>query len=470
MLFNTGLFAAFFAVFFVLYQFAVPERRPRIWLIFIASLVFYAGWDYRFIPLLLLSAVIDYGVALALERPGQSVARRKWFLTLSIATNLGVLGAFKYSSFAVDSVGGLFATLGIPVSLPTLEVVLPVGISFYTFQSMSYTIDVYRGQMQARRDFLTFASALAFFPQLVAGPILRASQILPQLERLPRPTWIGARHGIVLITAGYVKKSIADLLAAPVAIAFDGSDPVSWLELWTGVVAFAGQIYGDFSGYTDIAIGIGLLLGFQIPANFRLPYFASSPVDFWRRWHITLSTWLRDYLYIPLGGNRNGQGRNLMLTMLLGGLWHGASWTYVGWGAYHGALLVLQRWLERWPALASWSARSSGWARTLKTGFTFYLVLVGWVFFRSHTIDGAFDLIARLHSPAGLPAPSGEAVVIGILVALGFSLLSFIDAVVIHRSEGFERRAWLLWPTLALGLGCALLIGEAGHAFLYFQF
>ena len=273
-----------------------------------------------------------------------------------------------------------------------------------------------------------------------------------------------------MITAGYVKKSIADLLAAPVAIAFDGSDPVSWLELWTGMVAFAGQIYGDFSGYTDIAIGIGLLLGFQILANFRLPYFASSPVDFWRRWHITLSTWLRDYLYIPLGGNRHGQGRNLMLTMLLGGLWHGASWTYVGWGAYHGALLVLQRWLERWPALASWSSRSSVWARTLKTGFTFYLVLVGWVFFRSHTIDGAFDLIARLHSPAGLPAPSGEAVVVGILVALGFSLLSFIDAVVIHRSEGFERRAWLLWPTLALGLGCALLIGEAGHAFLYFQF
>jgi D-alanyl-lipoteichoic acid acyltransferase DltB (MBOAT superfamily) len=470
MLFNTALFAVFFAVFFLLYQFSMSARRPRLLLIFVFSLIFYAGWNYRFISLLLFSAAVDYAVALGLDRPGQSARRRKTLLSLSVTTNLGLLGTFKYADFVLDSVTGLLGAAGIFVSLPTLQLALPVGISFYTFQSMSYTIDVYRGQMRARRDFLTFASALAFFPQLVAGPILRASQILPQLENIPRATFQGARHGLVLIVGGLVKKTMADLLAGPVAIAFDGSAPVSAIEYWTGVLAFAGQIYGDFSGYSDIAIGLGLLLGFKIPENFRLPYFASSPVDFWRRWHITLSTWLRDYLYIPLGGNRVYRDRNLMLTMLLGGLWHGASFTFIVWGGYHGLLLVAQRGLERVPVFRRMAERQGRGARLIKGLITFYLVLMGWVFFRAATLGDALSLIAQLHAPVALPAASGLALINAALVATAFSLLTLIDVVSIHYSDGFERRAWLVWPVLALGLGCATLVGGSGNAFLYFQF
>jgi D-alanyl-lipoteichoic acid acyltransferase DltB (MBOAT superfamily) len=304
----------------------------------------------------------------------------------------------------------------------------------------------------------------------VAGPILRASQILPQLENIPRATFQGARHGLVLIVGGLVKKTMADLLAGPVAIAFDGSAPVSAIEYWTGVLAFAGQIYGDFSGYSDIAIGLGLLLGFKIPENFRLPYFASSPVDFWRRWHITLSTWLRDYLYISLGGNRVYRDRNLMLTMLLGGLWHGASFTFIVWGGYHGLLLVAQRGLERVAVFRRMAERQGRGARLIKGLITFYLVLMGWVFFRAATLGDALNLIAQLHAPVALPAASGLALINAALVATAFSLLTLIDVVSIHYSDGFERRAWLVWPVLALGLGCATLVGGSGNAFLYFQF
>lgn len=469
MLFNTALFAWFFAAFFVLYSFVLLRHTPRLYLILVGSLVFYAGWNYRFIPLLVLSGVVDFGVGIALEN-SSDVRRRRALLVVSIATNLGILATFKYANFAIESLAQLVSAFGYDMSGPVLQVVLPVGISFYTFQSMSYTIDVYRGQMRARRGLLPFIAALAFFPQLVAGPILRASHILPQLEKLPRPSWVGARHGLVLITAGLVKKALADLLAAPVANAFDAQTAISWLETATGAVAFAGQIYGDFSGYSDIAIGLGLLMGFDIPMNFRLPYFATSPVDFWRRWHISLSTWLRDYLYIPLGGNRARHALNLMITMLLGGLWHGASWTFVAWGGYHGALLVAQRWLARIPVFEAWSQRQGWLSRALKIGTTFYLVVIGWVLFRASTLDRAAEMIASLHSPYGLPAASGEAIVTAVLSAAALFWICSIDAVVIHRGGALERRGWLLWPLLVLGQGFAMLLGESGHAFIYFQF
>jgi D-alanyl-lipoteichoic acid acyltransferase DltB (MBOAT superfamily) len=335
---------------------------------------------------------------------------------------------------------------------------------------MSYTIDVYRGQLRARRGLLPFIAALAFFPQLVAGPILRASHILPQLETLPRPSWVGARHGLVLITAGLVKKTLADLLAGPVANAFDAEAAISWLETATGALAFAGQIYGDFSGYSDIAIGLGLLMGFDIPMNFRLPYFATSPADFWRRWHISLSTWLRDYLYIPLGGNRARHTLNLMITMLLGGLWHGASWTFVAWGGYHGALLVAQRWLVQIPVFEAWAQRRGWLWSAFKIGTTFYLVVIGWVFFRASTLDRAVEMIVSLHHPYALPIASGEAIVAALLSAAALLWICCIDVVVIRRSDVLERRGWLLWPLLVFGQGFAMLLGESGHAFIYFQF
>jgi alginate O-acetyltransferase complex protein AlgI len=469
MLFNTALFLWFFTAFFVLYSFVVLRHTPRLVLILVASLVFYAGWNYRFIPLLVLSGVVDFAVGIALEK-SSAIGRRRVLLAVSIATNLGILATFKYANFAIDSLAQLLGVFGYEISAPVVQVVLPVGISFYTFQSMSYTIDVYRGQLRARRGLLPFIAALAFFPQLVAGPILRASQILPQLETLPRPSWRGARHGLVLITAGLVKKTLADLLAAPVANAFDAEVAVSWLETATGAVAFAGQIYGDFSGYSDIAIGLGLLMGFDIPMNFRLPYFATSPADFWRRWHISLSTWLRDYLYIPLGGNRARHALNLMITMLLGGLWHGASWTFVAWGGYHGVLLVAQRWLTTVPVLEAWSKRR-GWLCTgLKISTTFYLVVIGWVFFRASTLERAAEMIGSLHNPAGLPAASGAAIVAAVLSAAALFWICCIDVVVTRRSDALERRSWLLWPLLVFGQGFAMLLGESGHAFIYFQF
>ncbi len=470
MLFNTPLFLWFFACFFLLYSFVFLRRTPRLWLILVGSLVFYAGWNYRFIPLLVFSAVVDYFIAQALERARGHERRKKWLLAASVATNLGILGVFKYSSFALASVADLLAAFGYSVSLPTLELVLPVGISFYTFQSMSYTIDVYRGEMRARRGLLQFTAALAFFPQLVAGPILRAREILPQLESLPKPTWDGVKHGLVLVILGLCKKTVADLLAAPVATAFDAAGPVSWLETVTGVVAFAGQIYGDFSGYSDIAIGLGLVLGFHIPLNFRLPYFATSPAEFWRRWHISLSSWLRDYLYISMGGNRRRRYANVLITMLLGGLWHGASFTFVAWGLFHGAIIVGQRALEHLPLLARWTRADTIWVRTVRRAFTFYLVCIGWVFFRAQTLEGAGDMLLDLHVPTALPASEPEALVVAGLTLLALMGMHGADWVVLQRARAIESRAWLLWPLLVLGALFMILIGDPGHAFIYFQF
>ncbi|MEN7342815.1 MAG: MBOAT family protein, partial [Pseudomonadota bacterium] len=284
MLFNTPIFFVFFVVFLLIYGLILTEKRPRVYFILVASLVFYGAWNYTFIPLLVGSSVIDYYLALAIGAAATQ-QRKKLLVTASVIVNLGILALFKYADFALASVADFLTLFGVEASLPTLSWVLPVGISFYTFQSMSYTIDVYRGDMQPRRGLVHFTSALAFFPQLVAGPILRARQILPQFHSLPIPTWDGARHGMLLVTSGLIKKTIADLLAIPAAVLFEAEGPVSMLEAWTGTLAFAGQIYGDFAGYTDMAIGIALIIGFKIPPNFNLPYFAVSPVDFWRRWH-----------------------------------------------------------------------------------------------------------------------------------------------------------------------------------------
>ncbi|MCW9018292.1 MAG: MBOAT family protein, partial [Kangiellaceae bacterium] len=285
MIFNTPLFFLFFAIFILFYGFAFLRQKPKVYLILVGSLIFYGAWNYRFIPLLVGSGVADYFIALAIAN-ATTQSKKKWLVTLSLVINLGILGLFKYADFVLYSVADFLLLFNYQASLPVLEWVLPVGISFYTFQSLSYTIDVYRGDMKPRKGLVEFVAALSFFPQLVAGPILRARQILPQMHKIALPTWQTAKHGILLITVGLIKKTGADLLAIPAQKAFEAKEAISDIELWTGVIAFAGQIYGDFSGYTDMAIGLALLLGFQIPLNFRVPYFALSPVDFWRRWHI----------------------------------------------------------------------------------------------------------------------------------------------------------------------------------------
>ncbi len=470
MLFNTPIFLLFFLVFLLFYGFVFLRQTPRLYFILVASLVFYGAWNYKFIPLLVGSSVVDYYLALAIAGAVTPQAR-KLLLTASVIMNLGILALFKYADFAIQSVAELMSGFGYTPDTVTLSWVLPVGISFYTFQSMSYTIDVYRGDMHARKGLVQFTTALAFFPQLVAGPILRARQILPQFHNIPIPTWANAKHGFLLIVVGWMKKTVADLLAIPAAAVFDSGASVSLLETWTGVLAFAGQIYGDFSGYSDMAIGLALLLGFKIPLNFRLPYFATSPVDFWRRWHISLSSWLRDYLYIPLGGNRNNHRlRNIFITMLLGGLWHGAAWTYVIWGAFHGFIITATHYLGGLKIFAGFSNSSSRWAKLTQWAITLYLVLLAWVFFRASSLDSALAILSDMHDLSGHVNSGPMALSIFFMTASAFLLMHLLDLFVIRRADRFEARPWLFWPLLVIGVTLCLLIGEPSNEFIYFQF
>ncbi|MDH3636521.1 MAG: MBOAT family protein [Gammaproteobacteria bacterium] len=468
MVFNTPIFFVFFVIFLLIYGLILVQKRPRLYFILVASLVFYGAWNYRFIPLLVGSSVIDYYLALAIAGAA-TLQRKKLLLTFSVAMNLGILALFKYADFVLSSVADFLLLFGIEVSLPTLAWVLPVGISFYTFQSLSYTIDVYRGDMEPRKGLVNFTTALAFFPQLVAGPILRARQILPQLHSLPVPTWDGARHGFLLFTSGIVKKTFADLLAGPAAVLFEADGPVSLLETWTGVLAFAGQIYGDFAGYTDMAIGAALIIGFKIPRNFNLPYFAISPIDFWRRWHISLSSWLRDYLYISLGG-RDQRLRNVMITMLLGGLWHGAAWTFVAWGFFHAVIIMATHWLSNLKTFAGFIVSDSKLLKILKWAITFYLILIGWVLFRAHSIDSAIDIIGNMHTFGNLPEAGSVAIRVTAITMLAVIYMHLQDWFVIAKGEAFEQKRWVFWPVLVLLQAICLFVGAPSSEFIYFQF
>ncbi|MGE5610215.1 MAG: MBOAT family O-acyltransferase [Bacillota bacterium] len=323
-------------------------------LLLAASYYFYGSWNWRFLSLLLFSTGVDYVCARMIgpKEPGvERGGRERLILTVSIGVSLGLLGFFKYYGFFVDSAVATLARFGITAHLTTLKIVLPVGISFYTFQTMSYTIDVYRGHLLPERSLLNFALYVAFFPQLVAGPIERASSLLPQCNNPTRITWPMISSGTYLICSGLFKKVVlADNAAKVVETMFTEASPGGWVVV-LGVYAFWVQVYGDFSGYSDIARGSARCMGFELMKNFQQPLFATSPADFWARWHISLSTWLRDYLYFPLGGSRKGVLRtyvNLMLVMVLGGLWHGAAWTYVVWGTFHGVILCVHRAMKPW--------------------------------------------------------------------------------------------------------------------------
>jgi alginate O-acetyltransferase complex protein AlgI len=345
MIFTQPIFFLFFAVTAGVHWALRSERARKIWLL-CASYVFYGYWDYRFVGLIVLCTVFDYTVGLLLART-DAPRKRKALIASSLCANLGLLGFFKYYHFFVDSVVAGLTALGLEVEAPTLNVVLPAGISFFTFQTMSYTIDVYRKKLAPQLDFLDFAVFVGFFPQLVSGPIVRASDFLPQLRTPRLLANVDVRRALVLFAVGYLKKAcVADNIASAIDPVF--ADPTAFpaLERALGAVLYSVQIYCDFSGYTDMAIGSALLLGYELTKNFDAPYFSTSVREFWQRWHISLSSWLRDYLYIPLGGNRGGRlfaMRNLMLTMLLGGLWHGANWTFVIWGFLHGLALAVHR-------------------------------------------------------------------------------------------------------------------------------
>jgi len=404
-LFNSYEFLLVFLPLVVAVYYALPRAARAPWLT-LASYVFYGWWRVDCVVLMLLLTAINYAGGLLIARARGRAARGIW-LAASVAGSLGVLGFFKYADFALGTWNAAadWLRFGRPVGL--LGVVLPVGISFYTFQSMSYPIDIYRGVCRPTRRFIDFACYVSLFPQLIAGPIVRYNEIADQLDERSHTTEKFAR-GLLLFTLGLAKKAIlADAMAPVAEAAFDHGPPGVALA-WVGLLAYAFQIYFDFSGYSDMAIGLGLLLGFEFPQNFSVPYQATGLRDFWRRWHMSLSRFLRDYLYFSLGGSRRGVARtyvNVMATMLLGGLWHGASWTFVLWGGYHGVLLCIERVLgERNP----FSRLPVG----LKRGGTFVLVLLGWVLFRSATLGtagGVFGGLVGAHGAGTLPGAAREA-------------------------------------------------------------
>ncbi len=392
MLFTQPIFIGFFVLVF-LAHWTLRGNAPRKLLLLLASYGFYAAWDWRFLFLIVASTVIDFVVGLVLAVPLPRGGRRFW-LAVSLIGNLGILGFFKYYNFFVTSAHSALELAGFQVPEMSLHIILPVGISFFTFQSMSYSFDIYRGRLTAIRNFVDFSLYVAFFPQLVAGPIVRARDFLPQLSVPRQLAAVPFKAAIALFLIGFLKKAcIADNLAPITEQVFASPEVFSVLSIWIGVTFYAVQIYCDFSGYSDMAIAVARLLGYELCTNFNFPYFAVNVREFWRRWHISLSTWLRDYLYIGLGGNRSGPlpaFRNVMITMLLGGLWHGASWNFVIWGGLHGLALGVHRLYAASPL----AGRLEGVpARLFGIALTFYWVCIAWIFFRAPSFSSATTMI-----------------------------------------------------------------------------
>ncbi len=393
MLFDTPIFIVFLCVVVLAYWCLGFRSQNRFLLL--ASYIFYGWWDWRFLCLMIGSTVIDYFIAIKIADTEDRQVRRL-FLVLSLVINFCILGFFKYFNFFADSLSVALASVGIHASLPLLRIILPPGISFYTFQEVAYIVDVYSGKLTPSRSFLDYGLFISLFPHLIAGPIQRPSHLLPQVQK-PR-SWDSAKafDGLMLILEGLFRKCvIADNCALLANAAFgNGFGRPNLLSVMLGTYAFAWQIYGDFSGYSSIARGCAQLLGFHFMVNFRQPYLAESMQDFWRRWHISLSTWLRDYLYIPLGGSRRGESRtyeNLLTTMLLGGLWHGANWTFVVWGALHGGGLAIERKLTRnRPTIPG---RVRLWVRRI---VIFHVVCLGWIFFRAQSLRSAWEMLKGL--------------------------------------------------------------------------
>ena len=441
----------------------------------VASYFFYGWWDWRFLILIAISTVVDYFVALAISKTDHQ-ATRKRYLLISVCTNLGILGFFKYFNFFADSLVVAAGTLGITLSYPTLNIVLPVGISFYTFQTMAYTIDVYRGRSLPTRDFLLFGVYVAYFPQLVAGPIERPENLLPQFAKPRRITGEMLSSGALLFLIGLVRKvAIADFVAPHVDYAFANAGTIGSFQMAMGVLLFAIQIYGDFSGYSDMARGLSRMMDVELMENFNHPYFSANITEFWRRWHISLSSWLRDYLYIPLGGNRGPAWfvyRNLLLTMLLGGLWHGAAWTFVVWGGLHGAALAIHKLAlrgKRVPERGTFERPVDYLRVPLAWGFTMALVGLAWIYFRAPDFGTAWQFVTGILSLKGPILFSWAAVALKVL-----PLLLLID---IPQFLSRTHTRILEWPVPVRGLVYAaflacLIVYSSGNdvPFIYFQF
>ncbi|MEF2146456.1 MAG: MBOAT family O-acyltransferase [Desulfovibrionaceae bacterium] len=459
MLFNSFEYIVFFLIILVVFWVLRKKANLRVLFLLAASLYFYASNNSWFILLIILSTLIDYTAGLQIST-SSSPRIKKYWLVGSLFANLSILAYFKYCNFFIDSFSAGLAYLGISISPHNMDIFLPVGISFYTFQSMSYTIDVYRATIPAERSLVRFACYIAFFPQLVAGPIVRASELLPQFSRPPQLSTTEMDQALYRIFLGLTKKIIfADFLAQFVDGPFTHPAGASGFEAWIALFAFTFQIYFDFSGYTDIAIGSARLLGFQLPENFNAPYVAHSFSDFWRRWHMTLSSWFRDYIYIPLGGNRHNVYINLFATLSLCGLWHGAAWTFVLWGAVHGVLLCLERAL-------GWNRRS-GLARQL---WMFPLIALSWIPFRAESLPAAQAFLAALLRPT-LPPVISLGMVASLCLVVGAWILQLLG-------ERLKIDLWFLelpLPVRGLVFGALwsliVVFNSSGETpFIYFQF
>lgn len=465
MLFNTFSFWAFFALVLILF-YTVPHswRKP---LLLIASYTFYGMWDWRFLSLIGISTLVDYHCARRIEKSDKKATRRQ-FVVASVAVNLGILGFFKYFNFFADNFVVLLNSVGFDAMPIFVDVILPVGISFYTFQTMSYTIDVYRGQTRATHSLLDFANFVAFFPQLVAGPIERANHLLPQIREIKSATSQQVLEGISLILVGlFCKVYVADNLARIVDEVY-GSQNLPGSFYLVATYAFAFQILGDFAGYSSIARGLARCMGIDLMVNFHAPYFATGPREFWRRWHISLSSWLRDYLYIPLGGNRIGRYltvRNLMITMLLGGLWHGAAWTFVVWGLIHGILLVGEH------ILIAIGVNTRRIPAILRVTIFFHLVCITWVFFRAQSIDDAWHILTSMLFRFQ-PSVQLWTMILDLLRFAGpLFLIQFVE---FWRDDPdwLSRSRWPLQGSIYAALILLMVVFGVmgGNEFIYFQF
>jgi D-alanyl-lipoteichoic acid acyltransferase DltB (MBOAT superfamily) len=465
-------FLFFLPIVFLLYWTMQKQLKLQNVCLLIASYVFYGWWDWRFLALILITSLSSFFSGLII---GKSSYKR-WYLAANICLNLGILAVFKYYGFFANSLGQLLAQFGFALDMPTWRIILPVGISFYTFQSLSYSIDVYRGKLPPTKDAVAFCTYIAFFPQLVAGPIERATNLLPQMLACRRFDYTEAVDGLRRILWGFFKKLvIADNCALAVNQIWDGYAEANAVTLLCGMVLFTFQIYGDFSGYSDIAIGTAKLFGIRLMENFRLPYFSRSIGEFWRRWHISLMTWFRDYLYIPLGGSRVGMlrtFRNIFIVFLLSGLWHGANWTFVVWGVYHAVLLVMARWL--WKS----NVNADEQVRTRDLGsvcVTFALVVLGWVVFRAESLGEASAYLQRLgvtltSMDLGMPA-YGK---VTILYCLLLVVIEWVqrDRICPLHLDGcwLGRYRWTRWMVYYVIFMLTFFVRGEQQTFIYFQF
>ncbi len=466
MVFTSHIFIFYFLPAVLLIYYILPRHR-NIFLLF-ASYVFYGWWKPWFVFLMLFSTVANYACGLKITNAGDNERLRYRWMVISVIVSLGTLGFFKYFMFLQHNLNFLISFFETP-ALPVLEITLPIGISFYIFQSLSYTIDVYRRESPPVRSFFDFACFVALFPQLIAGPIVRYNTIADQLVTRTH-TREKFASGIALFILGFAKKLLLANPAGEAADAVFNAQASSAADAWFGVVMYAFQIYFDFSGYSDMAIGLGRMVGFEFPRNFSAPYRSANITEFWRRWHISLSTFLRDYLYIPLGGNRKGPGRtyvNLALVMLLGGLWHGASWTFVIWGAYHGLLLAFERWL----------GKKSVYDRLplyVRRAITFVLVLFSWVLFRAADFTVASNYFKAMFGFGG--AEGGSALLAGILYTQGnFLILAVCTFFAFHKLQAFDWVEKLTIQKIVIllilfYLSLAAMFVQAFNPFLYYQF